>query len=294
MNEPAGLPIRGLFYRLCVAGALLALAAHDGIGPAQAGLRPSFAKAEAFRQAGGVIRVSQLDFSVDGIEGAPGQDLPVKITLPSAGQLSGAGAFILVRNIPAGVRFSSGMASGRFWVLALHDAEGLRLFSEPNLAGSFSLEFSLIGPENRALARQVVALSLKPIEVTGRVGTAAPPVARAEPPAPQPAPAAPSLAAPSRPRLSVSEEAVLVSRGEELMRQGGIAAARIIFEDLAGRGSARAALALAQSYDPAYVPKSAVSALTPNLETALKWYRRAEELGSGEAKGRAAEIAARR
>jgi TPR repeat protein len=56
-------------------------------------------------------------------------------------------------------------------------------------------------------------------------------------------------------------------------------------------GSAAGALALARSYDPAYVPKSAVSAPAPDLAEARKWYERAAELGDADAKRRLTEIA---
>ncbi len=83
----------------------------------------------------------------------------------------------------------------------------------------------------------------------------------------------------------------MLARGKDLLQQGGIAAARIIFEDLATSGSAAGALALARSYDPAFVAASAASAPAPNLAEARKWYERAAELGKPDAKRRLTEIA---
>jgi hypothetical protein len=140
--------------------------------PAEAAMRsPSFvgitALVDGVRL---IVPASQLDFSVEDIEGVAGEDLPVTIKLPPAAEIESAGAgpvtFILIRNMPAGMRLSAGMASGRLWVLPLHDADGLRLLSKPEAVGDFTLEFSLIGSENRALARKTVALNLKRFEIS--------------------------------------------------------------------------------------------------------------------------------
>lgn len=85
---------------------------------------------------------------------------------------------------------------------------------------------------------------------------------------------------------------MLLRRGEELLQEGGIAAARLIFEELANRGSGRGALALARSYDPAFIPSSQASALKPDVNEAMKWYKRAATYGNAEAKRRLATLAA--
>jgi hypothetical protein len=153
----------------------------------------------------------------------------------------------------------------------LQNASHLRLSSEQGTAGSFSLEFSLIGSNNRALAKQTVALDLKPAEV-----------------------ALPGTGAATAPKLPPEEVAALLARGEDLLRQGGIAAARIIFENLAQRGYAPAAFALGRSYDPTFVPDSRISAPAADLDKALKWYQRAEELGNTEAREQIAKLSSGR
>jgi hypothetical protein len=241
-----------------------------------------------------VIRTSQIPFAVDDIQGTPGQKLPVAVNLPTAVELARVGAdgvaFILVRNIPPGVKLSAGMASGRLWILPLHDVPGLQLFAEPTVIGSFVLEFNLIGAGNNRLAQQSVALHLQPVDPIAQIGTAntaAVPDKRA---------IAPEQQAPIRPvaRLAPQEEAVLLKRGEELLLQGGIVGARIILEELARKGSAKGALALARSYDPAHSRALRGSGPAPDLEKALVWYQRAQELGSAEARERIAEIAQKR
>jgi hypothetical protein len=267
--------------------------ALGGAGPAVARGDYPTAMGAAVKDATVTIPASQLGFSVDDIEGSPGQDLEVTINLPSASQLAkagGAGMFILIRNVPPGVRLSAGMANGRLWVLPLHDVAGLRLFAQPAVIGNFVLDFNLLGANNQRLAQQSVALKLQNFEPPNRVGTAAP--ANVTPYGPGTVQGAPTPRRPA-PRLTQQEEAALLKRGEDLLRQGGIVAARILFEELSSRESARGALALARSYDPAFIPTPQTSAVAPDLDKALSWYRRADELGSAEARNRIAEIGPR-
>jgi hypothetical protein len=296
MSRQTGLRRRHL-ARLHLRAMLLALTIDAGGVSAE--LRPVFAGSlaavmQAVDSNAAVLVANQITFAVEDIEGVAGQDVPVKITLPQAAELASSdaslGAFILIRNIPAGVTLSAGIASGRIWVLPLRDVAELRLVAAPDVVGTFSIEFNLIGLNNKRLAQQTVHLNLMGFDVLGRVGTtgtlAGPEkIGKGEAAiAPVPPAAKPAL----------QEEAELLKRGEKLLRQGGIAAARIIFEELAQEGSPKGALALARSYDPAYIPNSRTSTLTPDLNKALEWYRRADELGSAEARQRIAEIGFRR
>jgi hypothetical protein len=229
---------------------------------------------------------STVTFSVKNIEAEPGNDAPIAINLPSGAELRGAGVgegtFLLIRNIPEGVRVSAGMATGRIWVVPLREASTLRLVSKPGVNAQFLLEFHLIGPHNRVLAKTTATVNLRQDQ----------PVAAFAPASPTPdAPKPPVRPRPQAEPLTPRAEAILLARGKDLLQQGGIAAARLIFEDLAVDGSAAGALALAQSYDPAYVVPSAASAAAPSLAKARKWYERAAELGNPDAKRRLTEIA---
>ncbi len=227
-----------------------------------------------------------LTFSVKDIEAEPGNDAPIAINLPSGAELRAAGAedgtFLLIRNIPEGVTVSAGMATGRIWVVPLREASTLRLVAKPGVNAQFQLGFHLIGPNNRVLAKTTATVNLQP-----RTAVAALAPNPAKPDASKP----PVQPRPQADTLSPGAEAVLLARGKDLLLQGGIAAARIIFEDLATNGSAAGAFELARSYDPAYAVPSAASAPPPNLAEARKWYERAAELGNLDAKRRLTEIA---
>ena len=245
-----------------------------------------------------------LTFSVKDIEAEAGNSTPISIRLPSSAELraagAGDGAFLQIRHIPKGVSFSAGMATGRVWVVPLLEAPTLRLFCTPDANARFHLGFHLIGPDKRALAQTIVAVNLRAPQTVATLAPASPkleappkpPVqlrVEPEPPAPRlkPEPPAPQ---PEAEPLTPQEEAVLLARGREVLAQGSVAAARLIFEELAAHGSAAGALALARSYDPAYAGWSTASAAAPDLAEARKWYERAAELGNMDAKRRLADI----
>jgi hypothetical protein len=86
------------------------------------------------------------------------------------------------------------------------------------------------------------------------------------------------------------EEAAILERGSKLMTAGDIAAARLVFEYGAARGSADAMFELGRSYDPAHLRASGVIGIAPDAAKALKWYVRAAGLGHGAAQARADEL----
>jgi hypothetical protein len=79
-----------------------------------------------------------------------------------------------------------------------------------------------------------------------------------------------------------SEIAQMVKRGVELMTNGDVAAARLMYQRAAEAGEAGAAFALAETYDP-LVLKGGVP---PDAGLARAWYERAKDLGSAMAPDR--------
>jgi hypothetical protein len=106
-----------------------------------------------------------------------------------------------------------------------------------------------------------------------------PPVQAVEPPAPAPPPA---FSPPVR-SLDREEIAALYKRGEQLIQQGDIAAARLMFLRAAEVGDARSALALGASYDPDVLRKLGVLGVAADAAMAREWYSKASSYGSREA-----------
>jgi hypothetical protein len=74
--------------------------------------------------------------------------------------------------------------------------------------------------------------------------------------------------------------AALMRRGEDLMASGDFAAARLVLERAAEAGDARAALTLAQIYDPMMPERHQTHGFSSDATIASYWYQKARELGS--------------
>jgi len=97
--------------------------------------------------------------------------------------------------------------------------------------------------------------------------------------------------APSR-QLDPDEIAALLKRGEDLIRNGDLAAARVVLRRAAEAKSAEAALTLGKTYDPVVLRELKFHGVAPDVAMARSWYEKAKELGSPEAPRRL-EILAR-
>lgn len=87
------------------------------------------------------------------------------------------------------------------------------------------------------------------------------------------------------------ESALMIKSGAELMANGDIAAARMMFQRAAEAGEAVAAYALAETYDPLVLKKLRTrGAIAPDIARAQHWYEKARELGSTAAAERIATL----
>jgi hypothetical protein len=253
--------------------------------------------AGARKHSGLIVPATQLDFAARDLRVEPGIQIPLSLRLPTVDQLksvnSEVGTFILVRNISEGLSFSEGMPIGTNWVMSLPQASRARLGASNGTVGNHRLEFLLIGSGNRVLAETSVIARLSEPTTPTSTGVEQPVAAIArtiEPEKRQAQPAAPATKA----TVSREDEAILLAKGAELVGQGGIAAARLMFEELAQQGSSQGALAMARTYDPAYIAAAPTGSITPEVPKALAWYKRAAELGSGEAGLRISQLASQR
>ena len=73
--------------------------------------------------------------------------------------------------------------------------------------------------------------------------------------------------------------AAFASRGDAMLAMKDISAARAFYEYAANAGSARAAVALAETYDPALLNQLGALGPRPNPAMAADWYRKAAALG---------------
>jgi len=73
--------------------------------------------------------------------------------------------------------------------------------------------------------------------------------------------------------------AFYAARGDAMLANRDISAARKFYEFAANAGSASAATALARTYDPAFAAQSGGVGWRPDPGLAAVWYRKAAELG---------------
>jgi hypothetical protein len=110
----------------------------------------------------------------------------------------------------------------------------------------------------------------------------APSVAAPSPPATTaPRPAGPS----SDPEQSAAAAAAL-SRGDAMLAMMNIVAARSFYEYAANAGNARAAAAMAETYDPVFLNRLGVVGIKPDPARAAEWYQKAAALGDRSAVAR--------
>ncbi len=201
---------------------------------------------------------------------------PISISLKSP--ISGV-RFIKIGDFPEQLQLSRGFRLRGSWITSVHDLENLELITPPGLVKTIKLDVLYFrNNQTPAVAERSLLVELDPGD--GAVRNAPRPDSRPVPiAAPKQAPALQNQAPPTRKGLSEKQEIDSLERGATLMRNGDIAAARLLYEDLAVNGSAKGARALAETYDPIYLKGLFIAGLQPNVEKAKIWYERAAELG---------------
>jgi hypothetical protein len=144
-------------------------------------------------------------------------------------------------------------------------------------------------PSVPAPAPRVVPVVRVPAWPNDTQGGAAPPPAAPSmaslPPAaaPQSSPPPEPPAPPPEPAMNAQEIDLLLNQGKQFIAVGDLATARTVLQRAADAGVAAAALALAETYDPAVLARQGVRGLNGDVAQARRWYARAQQLGSAEA-----------
>jgi TPR repeat protein len=84
-----------------------------------------------------------------------------------------------------------------------------------------------------------------------------------------------------------------LNKAAVLINANDIASARLLFEYAANRGSAKAALAMGQTFDPAFFRSAEIIGLFPDPQKAKAWYKQAAALGNEEAANRLSALETR-
>jgi hypothetical protein len=207
-------------------------------------------------------------------------------------------AFVLVGTVPlkSAVKAESESALPTIWSRVTGGSK-----PQPYALASAAQEETAAPLAERFAAAETVAptpiaprvVQTVPVQQPAPVQQAAPVQMAAVQPAAQPVPRVQSEPAPpAAPRtISTDELVILFKRSEELVRQGDIAAARLLLTRAAEAGDARAALTLGATYDAEMLRQIGVRGIAGEPAQARAWYTKAAELGSGEAARRLEQLA---
>jgi hypothetical protein len=185
--------------------------------------------------------------------------------------------FLLLNGLQAQTRLSAGKpVDPNSWRLSAFDLGNLAVFAPENYVGTMDVVVDLHAGNDHKLASQRMRLEWVQLPLAAiRADTST----REEPPAASRAP-------PMRLTLQPDELALLLRRGQGMLKLGDIAGARMVLRRAAEAGSSDAALMLASTFDPIALRELGVIGFASDLNQALSWYEQASALGSGEAKQR--------
>lgn len=189
---------------------------------------------------------------------------------------------VLLDGLAQGTTLSAGMSMRpSSWQLPPDKLAGLYLYAPKDFVGVMNTTVKLLGPDNRLLDSRDMRLKWiskpapkAPEPIVASAGNQAPVGVHIG--------AVPSDAPAIRP-IDPGEAAMLMARGRDFLASGDISAARVAFRRLADAGMPDAALALANTYDPAYLASHNVIGALGDSAMARRLYQRARELGSAEA-----------
>jgi TPR repeat protein len=178
---------------------------------------------------------------------------------------AGANATVVIGGLAPGSALSAGRREGpNTWRLAVEELAGTAITPPRGFVGTMALTLELHLADHTVADRKGLQL-----EWSGR------------------SPAA------SQPRQHDADEiAMMMKSGADLMANGDISAARLMYQRAAEAGDAMAALALAETYDPLVLRRvNPKGGITPDVALAHTWYEKAKDLGSAVAPERLERLA---
>jgi hypothetical protein len=216
----------------------------------------------------------------------PATQSPFPIQVGPSGALV-RNSFVRIRGLPTAAILSEGHSiSPGSWAVPLAGLASLSISLPVGLQGRWDAVVALVTIEGTLLTEAKTVLVVGPVQLI------APQQQAKEPPKTSvaslgqaPTPLERELAAP--PSSKEHDRAMgMYAKGKELLEQGNIQPARMLFRRAAEQGLAESALALGSTYDPVELAKLKVFGLQPDVAAARRWYDRARQLGAAEATDR--------
>ncbi len=193
-------------------------------------------------------------------------------------------SFVRIRGLPTAAVLSEGHSiSPGAWAVPLTGLASLSITLPVGVQGRWDATVALVTIEGTVLTESKTVVVVGPVQLiapqqeakgpsqTNVASLGQTPAAIPSAPGPQPSP-------------TERERALgLHAKGKELLDQGNIQPARMLFRRAAEQGLAESALALGGTYDPDELAKLRVLGLQPDVAAARRWYDTARKLGAAEA-----------
>jgi hypothetical protein len=246
--------------------ALTAISTHNWSRPPTAQTTTTYGLAEAESIASPQEPAARL--VVDARRAFANEPLPLGLSLNGAA----GGEFVLLRGLESGTRLSAGSPQGPdAWRVAARDVNQLFAYAPKDYVGTMDAAIDLRSANDKVVDSHVIRLQWLAKAIEPRRNVVVWPEKKA---------LKPLL------KLPPDEIAMLLRRGQELLKLGDIAAARLMLRRAAEAGNAPAALALGGSFDPVVLREVGVMGFAADAAQARTWYERAVALGSAEASAR--------
>lgn len=195
---------------------------------------------------------------VEGADAGPSDEIGLGVRLKGAAE----GALVFVSGLAAGTTLSTGRAWGDTgWIINAGDLDKTAMRPPRGFTGTMQYTLTLRLADGRSADRQTLRLQWDQIPAGGG-GRSHEGVTR---------------------QLSSEEISTLLKRGEELLRTGDLAGARLLLQRAAEARDPVGALALATTYDPNVLAELGVRGVAGDPAKARSWYEKAREYGSREA-----------
>ena len=225
----------------------------------------------------GVIKVSDADsddvsaapIDVTDAFGEPDKPLALQIELFP---YNASPSYVTVSGVPPEFKISAGFHTGTRWYLSTKDLEALTITAPSTFEGRFPIEVRLHGPGNvlAGYGKAFVTIANPTSAKSGTASGNAKALSQVKRDAIQP-----EQPKADETKLSRQDETALLARAEALLKSADLAAARLILENLARRGSPKAAYSLARTYDPAFFKSTFIKGMLPDPAKAKVWYQKA-------------------
>lgn len=197
-------------------------------------------------------------------------------------------SFVRIRGLPRAAILSEGHSiSPGAWAVPIAGLASLGITLPVGLQGRWDAVVALVTIEGTVLTEAKTVLVVGPVQLIAPQQQQAKEPPRTSVASLGQAPAALDKEPVAAPSAKDHDRAMgLHAKGKELLEQGNIQPARMLFRRAAEQGLAESALALGSTYDPVELAKLKVLGLQPDVAAARRWYDRARQLGAVEAADR--------